>query len=267
MIFGAMLINDFLVFRKLLKGEYIEHMLQQAADHGLVIISEKKEKEKVADRGRKNRKKTIVATSVAVFLFLVCPIVVLSLVSYTATVNLTPVAGQILYAHEEQTLIGPPFIVCYLLKLDSADSAGTTRSAVADSTGRKFLGFWVYQLTGVQSISASLWTIYYRVYKTHSAVEAHCDVNIRIRMSNGTLRHSIATDVANSGALTTSWSTLSGTYSWADYTVVDETDYLEIDFYIEVTSKRNNEDVNLRVDDNTLAVANQTRVANIYLSS
>ena len=196
---------------------------------------------------------------------MLCPMVVSSLVSYTTTVSITPVAGQTLYAHKDLTVVGG--LVCRLLKLDSADSAGETRSAEAASTGRKIMGLWVYQLTGVSSISASTWTIYYRAYKTDSTIEAHCDVDILVKMSDGTVRQNIATDVANSGALTTSWSTLSGTYSWADYTVVDETDYLQINFRIEVTYKKANEYVNLRVDDNTLAVADQTRAANVYLSS
>ena len=172
-------------------------------------------------------------------------------------------AGSTLYAHQELTVIGG--LNYSFLKLNSADSAGETRSAEADTTGRKIMGQWVYQLTGVSSIPASTWTFYYRVNKTDSAIEAHCDVNIQIRMSNGTVRQTITTDVANSGAITLSYSTLSGNYSWADYTVVDETDYLEIDFYIEVTTKKNNEYVNLRVDDSTLAEANQTRVTDIYL--
>jgi len=179
----------------------------------------------------------------------------------SAKVNIT--ALQTLYAHQELTIIGG--LNYSFLKLNSADSAGETRSAETGTTERKWMGQWVYQLTGVSSIPASTWTFYYRVNKTHSAIEAHCDVNIQIRMSNGTVRQTIATDVANSGAITLSYSTLSGTYSWADYTVVDETDYLEVDYYIEVTSKRNNEYVNLRVDDSTLAEANQTRVADIYL--
>jgi hypothetical protein len=170
-------------------------------------------------------------------------------------------AAQTLYAHQEQTSLGATS--CYLLKLNSADSAGTIIEAEAETTGRKLMGYWVFQLTGLSSVPASTWTIYYRANKTNSAVEAHCDVNILIRMSNGTIRQTIATDVANSNGVTTAWTTLSATYSWAAYTVVNQTDYLEIDFYVEVTAKRNNEHVHLRVDDNTLAAINQTRVADV----
>jgi hypothetical protein len=176
-------------------------------------------------------------------------------------------AGQTLYAHQETTTIGGS--TYYLLKLSSDDAAGTTFSADAGTLGRKLMGKFVYPLTGVSSIPASNWTIYYRASQGHVNVESHCDVDILVRMANGTIRSTIATDVANSGTLTatTSWVTLSGTYSWAVYTVVDQTDYLEIDYYREVTVVKATYLVNLRIDDNTLAVADQTRATNIYLPS
>jgi len=172
--------------------------------------------------------------------------------------------AQSLYSHQETTNIGG--VTYNLLKLSSADAAGTTLSADAgNTTGRRMMGKFVYQLTGVSSIPASTWTIHYRAYRGNPTIEAHGDVDILIRMSNGTVRTTIATDVANSGALTTSWSTVSGTYSWAAYTVVNQTDYLEIDYYIEVTSPKAGYFVNLRIDDNTLTVTDQTSATNICL--
>lgn len=174
-------------------------------------------------------------------------------------------SAQTLYTHQETTTIGGS--TYYLLKLGSADAAGTTLSGDAGTLGRKLMGKFVYPLTGVSSIPASTWTVYYRASQGHGNVESHCDVDILVRMSNGTLRSTIATDVANSSTLTstTSWVTLSGTYSWATYTVVDQTDYLEIDYYREVTKVKATYLVNLRIDDNTLAVADQTRATNINL--
>lgn len=81
MIFGAMLINDFLVLRKVLKGEYVEYMPQCAAAQ--------EKKKKVVDRGRKNRRQTIAVASLAILLFMLYPILASSLVSYTATTVIT----------------------------------------------------------------------------------------------------------------------------------------------------------------------------------
>lgn len=174
-------------------------------------------------------------------------------------------SGQTLYAHQETTTIGGSSY--YFQRLSTADAAGTTLSASAGTTGRKLMGRFVYQLTGVSSIPASIWTIYYRAYRDTGSVVAHGDADILVRMTNGTVRTTLATNVANSGSLTTSWSRLSGTYSWAAYTVVAQTDYLEIDYNIEVTRAQSGKFVYLRIDDNTLAAANQTRAANIYLPS
>ncbi|MDH5779043.1 MAG: DUF2341 domain-containing protein [Candidatus Bathyarchaeota archaeon] len=71
MIFGAMAVNDFLVLRKVLKGKHA------------------KDKETV-DRRHKNGGKIIAASALAILLFMLCPIVVSSTVSYTATATITP---------------------------------------------------------------------------------------------------------------------------------------------------------------------------------
>jgi hypothetical protein len=174
-------------------------------------------------------------------------------------------SGQPLYGHQETTTIGGSSY--YFQRLSSADASGTTLSASAASTGRKLMGTFVHQLTGVSSIPAGTWTIYYRVYRDSGNVAGHGDVDILIRMPNGTVRTTVATNVANSpsDSITASWSTISGTYSWAAYTVVSQTDYLEIDYYIEITNFQSGKFVYLRIDDNTLATTLQTRTANIIL--
>lgn len=174
-------------------------------------------------------------------------------------------SGQPLYAHQETTTIGGSSY--YFQTLSSADAAGTTLSASAATTGRKLMGKFVHQLIGVSSIPASTWTICYRAYRDSGSSAGHGDVDILIRMSNGTVRSTVATNVANSGALATSWSTLSATYSWTAYAVVAQTDYIEIDYYLEVTATQSGKSVYLGIDDNTLATADQTRVTNINLPS
>jgi hypothetical protein len=176
-------------------------------------------------------------------------------------------SAQTLYAHNENTTIGGT--AYRLQKLNSSDASGTTLSADAGTVGRKLMAKFVYQLNGVSSIPASTWTIYYRASQGHVNVESLCNADILIRMSNGTVRSTVATHAANSTVLTgsTSWVTLSGTYAWATYNVVDQTDYLEIDHYREVTKAKTGYFADLRIDDNTLAVADQTRATNINLPS
>jgi hypothetical protein len=171
---------------------------------------------------------------------------------------------QTLTAHQETTTIGGT--TYYLQWLTGADATGTDLSVSGATKGRKLVGKFVYRLTGVSSIPASTWTIYYRAVRG-SVMDAHADVDILIRRADGIVRETIATNVANSAKFTTSWSTLSGTYAWSAYTVVDQTDYLEIDYYIEVTTASSGKTASLRIDDSALVVADQTRATNIYLPS
>jgi hypothetical protein len=92
-------------------------------------------------------------------------------------------------------------------------------------------------------------------------------VNVLIRQSDGTVRQTIATDVANSPTITETATTYSATYAWSSYTVIDQTDYLEIDYYRHVVTAKSGVTAYLRIDDNTLAVTDQTRITNIILPS
>jgi hypothetical protein len=90
----------------------------------------------------------------------------------------------------------------------------------------------------------------------------HGDIDIYVRQSNGTTRTTIATNVAPSANFTSTPTTLSGTYSWANYTVVNQTDYLEIDYYVDVVTAMSGMNAHLRIDDTALAASNQTSATN-----
>ncbi len=179
--------------------------------------------------------------------------------SYTSAEKAQP-----LFCHSETTTIaGSDY---YQLKLDSADSSGSTVSADASSTGRKLLAKFMYPLSGVTTIPESTWTIYYRASADNPA-EATCNVDVLIRQANGEIRTTIATEVANSNGLGRDMATVSGTYSWSSYSVVAQTDFLEIDFYAVVTRASPQKEVYLRIDDSTLKLKDQTRIDGITLPS
>jgi hypothetical protein len=167
------------------------------------------------------------------------------------------VIDAILYCHQETTTIAGT--AYYLLKLNTpADAAGTTLSASTASVARVVWGKFVFQLTGIQKILSA--TIYatYRAYTGGGTVNA--EIDIIIRKADGTVRTTIATGVSKSANLGTSWATYTGAnYSFAGYTVVDQTDYLEIDYIANVTARKSGQYAYLRIDDNTLSSADQTR--------
>jgi hypothetical protein len=167
------------------------------------------------------------------------------------------VVDAILYCHQETTTIaGIPY---YLLKLNTpADASGTILYASTGSVARVVWGRFVFPLTGIAKILAS--TIYatYRAFTGGGTVNAEIDIKVIDNL--GDLRTTIATGVSKSANLGTSWATYTGAnYSFAEYTVVDQTDYLEIDYIANVTAKKPGSYAYLRIDDNTLALADQTR--------
>jgi hypothetical protein len=102
-------------------------------------------------------------------------------------------------------------------------------------------------------------------FKPATRPVGHVDVDVLVRKSDGTIRTTLASGVADSADLTSTPTTLSGTYAMAAYSVVDQTDYLEIDYYVDVTSATSGFLAYLRIDDNALPIADQTKVANVML--
>jgi len=174
-----------------------------------------------------------------------------------------PTASAVtMYAHQETTLIsGTPY---YYLKFGSADAAGLNLTASMNSVARVLAGKIVLPLNGLNTTSATTWTFNYRA--TASGGTAHADVDILVRQSTGAIRTTFGTSKAPSGAFTTAWTTLTGTYAFSGYTVVAQTDYLEIDYYINVTALSNGKVAAIRIDDNTLAAASQTRITGAQFS-
>ncbi len=176
------------------------------------------------------------------------------------------VVGDALFAHEEITTIAAANYRTF--RLVSADGEGTNFD-VPETVGRHLCFRVLYPLAGISSIPASTWTMYYRVQRYRTAAGlvtlpvCHADVDILIRELNGTIRANIATNVASSlnvAAGLDIWETVNATYAWTAYTVVDQTDYLEVDFYIEVTTAGTRSAPRMRIDDPSLLAADQTRV-------
>ena len=96
-----------------------------------------------------------------------------------------------------------------------------------------------------------------------STINMHPDMDIVVRKADGSLRATLATNVLNGNDISTSWESLTATYSFPGYTVVDSGDYLEFDLYAEATTNTASSavTVDFRIDDNVLAGADQTKVA------
>ena len=180
---------------------------------------------------------------------------------------------------ENTTIAGTP----YYQLAEGAPADGTAITETTDifqagETSRKIMhsenepsriARHVFSLTGISQIPASAWTVYYRCrtlgFQDITDNETNFDINILIRKADGTVRATLATEVANAYLTeeeVETWVTKSATYDFPGYTVVDDSDYLEIVYYGETAGDGSSTAgrMQIRIDDNTLAEADQTRI-------
>jgi len=168
-----------------------------------------------------------------------------------------------LYCHQETVTLGG--VTYYLLKETTADTTGLTLQADGSEKGDVVWGKFVFQLTGVVKILRSDIVSAYRVSASTTGGVYEGELDLLIRQADGTLRTTLATDVAKTFPTNyfTSWLTRTTvtSYQLSEYTVVDQTDYLEVDYVCEITTNVKASYVYLRIDDNTLDTSDQTRNA------
>jgi hypothetical protein len=130
---------------------------------------------------------------------------------------------------------------------------------------------FVYPLIGINEIPSANWTAYYRCLISGGGGFPVTDndtcfnMDILVRAADGSIRATIASGVASAwipGGQEDTWITLSGTYAFPGYTVVDWNDYLEIDYYGQTDSGPSSAPgyMQLSIDNSGLVIADQTRI-------
>ena len=164
----------------------------------------------------------------------------------------------------------------------TADGPALTTGAqfANGETGRKLLSnindanraaSFVYPLVGISQIPSENWTVNYHCLVTsvgtfpQSNTDTRFNINIVVRQADGTIRDTIATSAASANYQMSeagSWTTITGSYQFPGYTVVDTSDYLEIDFYAQTNSGPDGGTGNMQIsmDDSNLPVNEQTRI-------
>jgi len=128
---------------------------------------------------------------------------------------------------------------------------------------------FIYPLVGIDQIPAATWTINYRCYLSPGFLTAvndrfYLNIDIKIMSADGAVRATIngspAAEVTFNRDQLGTWLTVSSNYIFSDYTVVDENDYLVIEFYGETKEKINSGYVLIDIDNDELPIADQTRI-------
>jgi hypothetical protein len=160
-----------------------------------------------------------------------------------------------------------------------ADGAAITETT--DRIGNRQTGRWLlhnsadasrnathlFPLSGINKIAAASWTVRYRGradgWASGSFINAFLSIDIIIRQADGSIRATVATDCARAVFTgSDNWVDISASYSFPGYTVVKDTDYLEIDYYgnSENEGPNGTSYLRLRVDDSSLPESSQTRI-------
>jgi hypothetical protein len=130
---------------------------------------------------------------------------------------------------------------------------------------------YIFPLVGINQIPAKTWTVTYRGFVSNGLLRvgqsAHINISIRVLTQTGAVRANITpvgTGVADAlipRAQEGNWVTVIGApYNFPGYNVANQNDYLEISFYGQTTGVSNAGYIQISVDDNTLPVADQTRL-------
>lgn len=129
----------------------------------------------------------------------------------------------------------------------------------------------VYPLIGISEIPQSTWTVYYHGFvggyggfPPDDGVVAF-NIDILVRKADGTIRDVIDSRAAHTwvamgeGGVWMTWNTF---YDFPGYVVVDQNDYLEIDYYglAQVGPSTPLGYMRLSIDDSTLPITEQTRI-------
>ncbi|MDA0263027.1 MAG: hypothetical protein O3A93_01940 [Chloroflexi bacterium] len=112
----------------------------------------------------------------------------------------------------------------------------------------------------MESDAADVWIAAYTRFLTW---DVHADMDILVRQASGLVRATLASETANSGVISSAtWQGYLASHVFPAYTVVDQTDYLEIDLFADsVTNDFSRAmSVDFRIDDAVYPVSTQTNI-------
>lgn len=197
------------------------------------------------------------------------------------TISFSSLSYTLLTPHSENTTIGntdyyemaeaaPGDGVAMTCRQDFAQDEGNRKMLFNENQPSRFARY-VFPLTGISEIPPATWTVYYRCMVSGNGDFPRVDsdvsfnIDILVRQADGTIRTAIATEAAAAYIDASEkgiWLTKNASYSFTGYTVEDENDYLEIDFYGQTTQGPDNGTgyMLLAIDDDSLVEADQTRI-------
>lgn len=179
--------------------------------------------------------------------------------------NITLNSSKYFELVEAATADGPALI----LGTEFGDAEGGRKQLYSTSDPTRAANF-IYPLIGISQIPAQDWAVNYRCMVSGGAFpqsdnDTRFNIDILVRQANGTIRDTIATGAASAFVTADaagSWVTVTGTYSFPGYSVVNKDDYLEIVFYGQTAAGPDGGTGNMliSIDDGSSPANEQTRI-------
>jgi hypothetical protein len=173
------------------------------------------------------------------------------------------------WCHQESVTIGG--LTYRWLYEFSADGTSYVQNSAGMAAGYRLLQKFVYALTGKagQAISGKVTYYFYAMTNSITGV-VHGNVEILIRKADGTVRTTLVAKESSGNTPNfdnSEFVTVSGSSTIPNYTIEDETDYLEFDFYAHVTTGQSGRYAYIRYDYSGYASGDQMRVENIVFGA
>jgi len=133
-----------------------------------------------------------------------------------------------LYGHGETTTING--YNHYTLSTNAINGPAYQNSHKIDTTAFIPLISCVWSFAGIESLTACTWNVREQINSDLYGIYAQGAIRVRVLKSDDSVRSTLFTSYSTSEYQLNGWTLASWSYSFAGYTVVDNTDYLEIDF-------------------------------------
>ena len=146
---------------------------------------------------------------------------------------------------------------------DDWDKSIASNAHLQDPAGLNATSEWDEYMNSTNvDVSIAAYTVY-----QGAPPGIHADMEIVIRTATGDVRATLGSDIATTTDIAEiGWVILTGTFTPAEYTSVDETDYLEIDLYAHITGNESNSTIlKYMPNDKTVPLSNWTHIENIGL--
>jgi len=191
-VFGSMLVNDYLVHTKVSKRKAKLAIIVAPERQPLPEIKKAERKQRITNKGHGNIRKTIAGISLTILFLVSCPMVAYSVVSYTATVGIIVKFMPIYYLHRiDLSGVGPAG------KLMNTTQPPPSQSEILYELLRGGTVYFYSPMLSQGSIPSGTWFLYLWASTASAGKVSRLTVQIHVVSSDGSVEKAVIGSVTN----------------------------------------------------------------------